>query len=287
MYVEIIFVAAVSLVCIIGFSRSRSKQGELSEQIKLGLTLFTHIQKIMSLSQQHRGTSNAVLQGNDNLKPRLTALQRDLDTLISEGAELNLAEFSQWESFAEHWPRLKLRSMKCDLEPQNLIRQHNMMIDGQLSLLDEIISYYGLSLLKLDRMTHVSELCLDLLRVVERIAQARGLGSGICAKGKCTGADQISLNFLNVSISGATNGLFNELNSIDNPELSEVFSSSSSLIKSGVDNLVQAINTQVLTDKTTINASDYFNLATKPIDDLLDTFNAVILYASKHYTRKA
>jgi len=287
MHLEIIFIVVVSLVCIIGFSRSRSKKSEQSEQIKLGLTLFTHIQKIMSLSQQHRGTSNAVLQGNDNLKPRLTALQRDLDKLISEGSEFNLTEFAQWESFSEHWPRLKVRSMNCDLEPKNLMRQHNMMIDGQLSLLDDIISYYGLSLLKLDDVTHVSQLCLDLLRVVETIAQARGLGSGVCAKGECTGVDQISLNFLKSSISGAENELFNELNSIDTLELSERFSSSSKRIKLGVENLVHAISTQVLTDKTTINASDYFNLATKPIDDLLDIFDEVILYAFQKYTRRA
>lgn len=211
MYLEIIFVVIISLICIIGFSRSRTKKGEKSEQIILGLSLLTHIQKIISLSQQHRGTSNAVLQGNDKLKPRLISLQRELGQLISEGDALNLKEFAQWESFVEHWPRLRHRSIDGALDPKNLIRQHNLMIDNQLSLLDDIVSYYDLKSLKLDDMMHVSELCIDILRVVESVAQARGLGAGACAKGKCTGADQISLNFLKVSISATANELFNDL----------------------------------------------------------------------------
>jgi len=288
MILESIFVVFVSLICIISFSRSRTKAREQSDKVQLGLSLLTYIQKVMALSQQHRGMSNAVLQGNDKLKRRLISLQTDLDQLMAAGSALNLTEFSQWESFSEHWPRLKKRAVNCELDPKNLIRQHNMMIDGQLSLLDDIISYYGLRVLKLDNTTHASELCLDILRVIETIAQARGLGSGICAKGECVGVDQISLNFLAASISASTSELINELNSIDNATLSDQFNASSALIKSGGDHLTYTMNKHVLVDgETTISASDYFNLASKPIDDLLDIFNAVVSYASTQYTKKA
>jgi len=286
MYLEIIGVVVVCFVCIISFFRSRTKKVEKSEQIKGGLNLLSYIQKIMALLQQHRGTSNAVLQGNNKLKPRLQSLQTNLDKLIHEGEILDIKSFPQWESFTEHWPRLKRRCLNGELEPSNLIRQHNIMIDGHLSLLDDITSYYDLNSLKLDNFHHVSGLCLDVLRVVEIIAQARGLGAGACAKGECSRVDQIALNFIKTSISSRTNELFNELNTIDNTKLSENLSTSSRTIKVGVDKLEYAISTQVLVEKTTINASDYFNLASKPIDDLLDIFNEVILYASQKYTSK-
>ena len=279
-----IVVGMMAILLLIFVIRKFSVERRMErDRIKKGLIIIKHIEKIVAVTQQHRGISNAIQQGNTSLKPQLIAIEEKLDHLITEGSNLDLSIFSQWKSFAENWPILKKHSLDCDLKPQELMRQHNEMIEEQLSLFDVITRYYNLHTIMLDDINHASELCLDMLRVVEAIAQARGVGAGICAKGKCEGVDKINLNALKIFVTSSTKELFNELKDVRNPKLSEQFSVSSRNIKDTADRLVDVIEHQVLIDgNIEINSKDYFTLATKPIDELLKAFNNTVAFVSRH-----
>ena len=245
--------------------------------VDLGLRSIAYCQRVITKCQQHRGISNAVLQGNIELKRDLITTQRDLDKLIQEGITLGLDKFPQWESFIEHWSRLKIHALDRDLSSQNLLRQHNIMIDGQLSLFEDITIYNDLQWIMLNDSLHLSQVCLDTLRVVESIAQSRGIGTGICAKGYSEGIEQISLNFLKVSISSPINNMLNEFSSVDDQSLSAQLKKSSKQIKESVDKLIDVIEYQVLADDgVKIGAAEYFAVATKPIEELLSVFQYLV-----------
>jgi hypothetical protein len=76
-------------------------------RIKDGLALTVHMKRIIDTCQKHRGTSNALLQGNEKVRAQLVSLQADIDALIASEESNNLKQFDQWSSFIEHWPRLK------------------------------------------------------------------------------------------------------------------------------------------------------------------------------------
>jgi hypothetical protein len=281
-------ILAVISVCMIIFIKLRMNAFKRREYEfkRTGFKLMLGIQSIIELVQKHRGISNAIHSGNDKLKQQLFKIERDIETIIGGELKNDFKQFDQWESFLDHWPKLKQHALAGDLLPHNLMRQHNMMIEGQLSLLDDVTRFYDLHTVMLDRFIRMSEICLDTLRTAETIAQARGLGAGVCAKGKRDGSDNISLNYLKVSMASTTNQLFIELKSVNNDELQKVFASYSQSIKQSVESLVSVLEEEILQKKElSIQTQDYFRVATAPITELVGLFNYVVGYASEQYDK--
>mgnify|MGYP003384705874 CR=1 FL=1 len=276
----VLFVPTLVVAARLKYTRRKER-----ENIKTGLELMGLIKQVIVLTQQHRGTSNAYRQGSYSQKSTLLDLQTRLDALIAEGNYKNLAYFPQWESFTEHWPRLKQYVLSDDDYSQNIMRQHNMMIEGQLSLFDDLTRYYNLHTVMLDNVTRVSELCLDTLRTVETIGQARAIGTGMCAKGVNGGVDSIALNFLKLSLTSSAAELCNTLPTIKNSELAATLTRSASNIIESSQHLVTTIESQVLVEgPISLDSKKYFDLATSSIDELLTVFTAVEDYALKNFT---
>lgn len=281
------FIGGLTVVCLV-FLMSRLAVLRRQEQTRIeqGIILTVHLKRIIDSCQKHRGTSNAVSQGNVKLKSQLANLQGDIDRLISSSDSRNLQRFPQWESFAEHWPRLKKHALAGDLKSHNLVRQHSLMIDGQLSLLDDVMRDHDLHRMMLDRCTRVSEICLDTLRVAETVGQTRAVGSGICARGVCEGADRIILDFLRISVQSTTNELVKEINTIKNVDLYQPLQNASKSISDSVGKLIEMVEQQVLREgRLQVDSNDYFNLSTRAIDEVLKVFGIIIHYASQQHTR--
>jgi hypothetical protein len=277
-------ITIVGLLVIIGrlIVLKREEQGRIEQ----GILLTVHLKRIIDSCQKHRGTSNALNQGNTKLKPQLVNLQGDIDRLISSNESRRLQRFPQWESFTEHWPRLKKHALAGDLKSHNLVRQHSLMIDGQLSLLDDVMRDHDLHRMMLDRWTRVSEICLDTLRVAETVGQTRAVGSGICARGVCAGADRIILDFLRISVQSTTHELVKQINAIKNDDLHGTLQTASKSIDDSINKLLQMVESDVMKDgKLHIDSNDYFNISTRAIDEVLKVFGIIIHYASQQHTR--
>ncbi|HEC60018.1 hypothetical protein LCGC14_0724490 [marine sediment metagenome] len=282
MDLKIVATVSVSLLLLVIIKYWLSNNKRQAAKIKLGFRLIEHIQKVISCCQQHRGISNAILQGNKSLRTQLISTQLHLDELVAEGNILGLKAFPQWESFIGHWPKLKMHSLERDLTSQNLLRQHNVMVYGHLSLLDELMSEHDLTWIMLGSSIHMSQLCIDTLKVAETIGQSRAIGSGVCSRGECLGIDKISLSFLRISIISPTNELLTELSQVEDPVLLSQLTAASKLIKEAVDKLVATIEDKVLIDgKIELDAADFFKLATQPIDALNGVYKSLVAHSSR------
>ncbi len=281
------FIGGLTVVCLMYLiSRLAVMRREEQRRIEQGILLTVHMKRIIDSCQKHRGTSNAVNQGNAKLKPQLVSLQGDIDHLIASSDSLQLKRFPQWESFTEHWPRLKKHALAGDLKSHNLVRQHSLMIDGQLSLLDDVMRDHDLHRMMLDRCTRVSEVCLDTLRVAETVGQTRAVGSGICARGICEGADRIILDFLRISVQSTTNELVKQINGIKNEDLHHALQNASKAISDSIGKLTEMVEFNVLREgRVQVDSNDYFNVSTRAIDEVLKVFGIIIHYASQQHTR--
>jgi len=281
------FIGGFTLVLLVYvISRLALMKKEQQNRIEQGILLTVHVKRLIDSCQKHRGTSNAINQGNTKLQTQLVGLQGDIDRLINSSDSESLQRFPQWASFIEHWPRLKKHALAGDLPAHNLVRQHSLMIDGQLSLLDDVMREYDLHRMMLDRFTRVSEICLDTLRVAETVGQTRAIGSGICAHGSCEGADRIILDFLRITVQNTTHDLIKEINSIKNEDLHGNLQTASSAINDSVGKLINMVEQQVLKEgQLQVDSNDYFNISTRAIDEVLKVFGIVIHYASQQHTR--
>ncbi len=279
-------ISIASVLLLVLALRWRRQQRLQHRQLRLGLIHLSRLQQLIMLCQQHRGTSNAVVNGDQSLRPQLMNLQQQIDNFINDRQNQVLERFPQWQSFIDHWPRLKESVLDSNQKAFLLVRQHNVMIDLQLSLIDDVSRYYRLHLLMLDNMTRVSEVCLDTLRVAETIGQMRAIGSGICSRGRVDGADAIALEFLHRSVQGRTEELLRELQSIKNPQLREVLNNQLPLIRDHISHLLQLVEQEVLSKKITqLDATKYFSVATRPIGAVLDSFNIITQYAVNNYAK--
>lgn len=274
--------AAVSAGCW----QMRQKRRQRSDRFLRGIALTRYIKSLIELSQKHRGSSNAVLSGNQEMRGALAALQREIDTATSREISHLLQPFSQWQTFSEHWPRLRTHVNAGDLGSTQLIRQHNRLIEALLYLLDDVMRHYGLHTLMLDRVTRVSEVILDTLRAAETIGQTRAVGAGICARGRVDGGEAILLNFLRIAMQSQLEALSRELIQIGNRDLHEELQAVSTGIAQRSETLLRVLDEQILGNtRISVEAGDYFRIASQPLDALLNIFVMMMDYSAKNYAK--
>jgi hypothetical protein len=278
--------ATGSAILTAGFWQVRQQRRERGDKFRRGLALMRHIQSLIELSQKHRGSSNAVASGNEELRGTLTTLQREIDAATGREISHSLQQFEQWQTFTEHWSRLQARVNAGDLSSTQLIRQHNRLIEALLFLLDDVTRHYSLHTLMLDNMTRVSEVILDTLRASETIGQTRAVGAGICARGQAHGSEAILLNFLRISMQSQTQALSRELGLINNSELQQSLRAASTNIAHQSDVVLQLLDEQILNRTTvTVDAADYFRLASQPLDALSNIFIIIVDYSARNYAK--
>lgn len=278
-----ILLAGITLL-IIGYARYFQLRLRQQKQTRQGLAAIIHLKLLIDSCQQHRGTSNAFCLGNTDLRGQLLRLQTTIDAAIKDEKAGFLTDFPQWQSFIEHWPRLQKHALEADLKSHQLVRQHNLMIEGQLSLLDDVARFYALHQVMLDPVTRVSALCLDTLRAAETVGQTRAIGSGICARGRAEGTDAMMLEFLRLSVKSKTDELLRELMMIKNDSLVSQFILATESIKQQTTALLKMVEQQVLTGgEVTLDSRQFFTAASQPIEALMQVFNLIIEHTQKHH----
>lgn len=261
-------------------------RNQQKEHLTTGLKLLSYSQKLIELVQQHRGLSNAMYLSGDSFDRQLEAVQGQMDALFNQPISRELQQFEQWQSFQDHWPRLRHATTTKKLTAAQSMRQHSAVIETQIYLLDEMAHFYQLEKIKLDRMSHMLGLCIDTLRTAEFIAKARGIGSGLCGAHSEHTADVISLNFIKQNLTVSSDQLFKDLLFVNNQDLSAYFEQSSQMISQSTKKLVTVIDDKVLSPTEAVDTQEFFKLATVPISQLLEVYNTIIKYVAKQYDVK-
>tara|TARA_R100000149_G_scaffold9131_3_gene2953 strand:+ start:120567 stop:121433 length:867 start_codon:yes stop_codon:yes gene_type:complete len=255
-------------------------------RVKHAISQLVRLKQLIDLSQQHRGTSSAVCAGNASLAGKLVFLQTEIDQFIQASENTDMQTLPQWLSFVDHWPRLKKQIQERRLTSHQVIRQHNAMIDGQLSLFDDLSRLYILHHFMLDNITRLSELCLDTLRAAETLGQIRAVGSTLCARGQGGGAETMMLSFQRLTANGRIAELLREMGGIRNKDLLKILAGQSDKIERDTALLLQTIDQQVLMEGAiTLSADDFFKTATRAIETVLNVFSLIINYAADNHAK--
>lgn len=253
---------------------------------EFAISQLVHLKQLIDLCQQHRGTSSAVCAGNASLTGKLTFLQQQIDQFIFASQNMEMQMLPQWLSFVDHWPRLKKQVQERKLSPHQVIRQHNAMIEGQLSLFDDLGRLYNLHHFMLDNITRLSAICLDTLRAAEILGQMRAVGSSLCARGQAGGTETMMLSFQRLTANSRIAELLRETAGIRNKDLIVILAGQNDQIERDTDLLLQTIDKQVLIEGTiTLSADDYFKTATRAIDTVLNVFSLIINYAADNHAK--
>ncbi|MCH2057804.1 MAG: hypothetical protein MK214_14570 [Thalassotalea sp.] len=107
----ILFFVAIALL----FTFSKLNAGKLKKRQLAGLDKIEHLKSLISLIQQHRGLSSALINGDKSVEYKLLNQERNIASLIGKLNDTNIDRLNcRWASFLDHWQRLKRVYIKSD-----------------------------------------------------------------------------------------------------------------------------------------------------------------------------
>lgn len=220
-----------------------------------GIDYIKLLRSLLTFVQQHRGLTTGFINGNH-------AAQQDIEKLDVKikrtMAELEVAgtwmhDNVKWSSLVDHWSRLASIYLQGDADKN--FKQHNILIANLLYLIDDVADVHHLSKITGDASDTDWRY---LLSIAEYIGQARALGTGVAAKGECSSVLRIQLNHLRNKIASSVDASW--------PDTSRV----------EIQQLLRCIETQLIIEHPSIQAGDYFQLATRCIEHVFDQFDRQI-----------
>lgn len=239
------------------------RRSQRCEQRRNGLQAVQQGISLMTVVQQHRGISAALLNGDQAFAPRQIAKQAEIDAALSTlnltiQADRALASSREdLKSLSEEWAGL--RTSVRNLDPTLSYIQHTDLVRRILHFIGDIGERAGLLEVRDRRVAKLLEtLLLRLPLLVETVGQVRAMGTGFAAKGRCGAVGRIRLTFMGRRIEDC-------LSQID-PSLKDLGQDSQEKVKVLLDLLTSRI---IAAEHIDIAPERYFQVSTEAIDACL------------------
>ncbi|MBZ0106809.1 MAG: methyl-accepting chemotaxis protein, partial [Sulfuricella denitrificans] len=160
-----------------------------------GATYFKPVMALLQNTQQHRGMSGLVLNGNTEMRSKWESKRQDVDKSVAEIDEMEkrfpeLGLAKQWQDVRSGWQGVK--GDVASLSPQDSYKRHSAVVDAEIRLItaiadqsnityDPTVDGYQLGTLATGRMPMITEY----------MGRVRALGGGMLTRHKAT-ADERS-----------------------------------------------------------------------------------------------
>jgi|CXWL01.1.fsa_nt_gi methyl-accepting chemotaxis protein len=244
------------------------------------------LNRVVQLTQSHRGMSAGALGGNDALAARRPAM-RDGVVKAMDALDIALKQagssttiLSQWGDLRQRWTLLEQGVSGKQLKSAESTKLHTQLIAGVLLLNEEILSEFGLSLdPDLDAYYLIQASLVNMPMLAENLGIMRAQGTGFLAQGSLPPESRATLSALNKRVQEVQGEMFRNIKrAIDaNAGMKEALGAKVDSSRSTVDKAL------ALADQALINATDithpapaYFDEFTRTIDGLYE-FNALAM----------
>ncbi len=236
------------------------------------------MQKVMQYLQQHRGTSAALLNGNDLMAARLSEIQGELDKAIEiTDAKLKEANSSsqivlRWSAQKQRIGNIKQAVIARQLKPADSFAQHTTLIADLIQTGDELLEASDLLLDPvIGTYFLMNATMINAPKLTEYLGQMRAVGANLLASGNITDEGRTKLtglmNNVNMFFTEFTRYLGKAIQSDAN--LKAALGSKEQELKMMIDktllmttqNLIQAKESKML-------SSEYFTEYTRMIDSI-------------------
>jgi methyl-accepting chemotaxis protein len=238
-----------------------------------GLQYTTKLRQLYQDLPQHRGMTNAYLNGKASFKNKIMAKREDISADITAIDAID-EQFGEkfkttvlWNEIKKDWSSLRNKSFTT--AANTVFDEHTRLVAKLYSLFEQVSNQSGLTLdPKLNTSFIMDTLIYKLPLVTENMGQARGLGSGIAASSNITLHNRVKLGTLLATINNNSNATDRnlELALAENDGLSEQISELMSERTKTMNTFVQTVNEEfLLKDFITIDSSQFFALGTTAI----------------------
>ena len=235
-----------------------------------GLTLIEPLTRTMQMLQEHRGLSGGVLGGDDSMRESRASKGGDVQASVDGVPVKSL----QHPGLAEDWRRIE--AGWADIYKDGLKWQGGRNFLAHSALLEQLLTYQihiaDHYLLSADPDVGGHYLAdtatVKLPMALEKIAQIRGLGTGILAKQKLSGQQRLQMLALMTELNGLRKALaFNLAETAgSNPEIKLELSVAFADFDELLARLLDQVQSDLLSEEFTARPDSFFNTATTVID---------------------
>ncbi len=259
------------------------KQQEKATLEKRGSAPLIALNKVIQLSQTHRGMSAGMLNGNETLAARRPALKDKLVQALDAAdiqfkeAGVSAARLGHWQTLRQSWSTLEQSVASKQIKSAESTKLHTQLIAGELLLSEELLDDFGLNLDAGSSTAYLIRASLiDMPWLAENLGVMRAIGSGFLTQAVLPPEGRATLQGLQKRVLELQGQMFRNLKKATESDasLKAALESKAETHRTAVDKTLALAN-QALIGATEINypAPQYFDEFTRTIDGLFE-FNA-------------
>lgn len=235
-----------------------------------GLRAAKPLLKTIQLAQQHRGLSAAVLGGKAEQK---TLAAQKANEVESEVARVDnyltetLRKNADWAAIRADWTKLRADGLGMQLHTN--IAEHRALINKLLVFLAEVSDSYRLTQDPDVGAFYLMDTSLVRLPILlETIGRMRANGTGVLAAGKLESAQANTLNIALAAIDDLRSQYERNLSKTqrENSSIANALDGTAKKFLTDLEHLVGVVRDDILAQKFSVTATDYFNEATNTIN---------------------
>ena len=240
-----------------------------------GMEVIQKVVPVLIEVQKHRGLNSAYLGGDVSAMAKLQAINAKQDELIAAIAKdggIEAFKLSQhWEVLKTQW--IDVRDHSSGYSKAQSFQEHTKLVAALHAFVIQIADAAGVTLgSELDSFYLQDTALNKLIGLSESIGKLRAKGAGLLAAKASTPEERAEIMMLVASISDFEQVVRQNLAKVtaSNPGLEASLSTQE--IVNSINELHRTVNSEVLSETPTLEASAYFAQATSVIDGVMELY---------------
>ncbi|HSG23963.1 MAG TPA: nitrate- and nitrite sensing domain-containing protein, partial [Azonexus sp.] len=263
-------VAAVVLVLLFSVVKSEIQQIDLAAHELAGVQMLKPMNRSTQYVQQHRGLSAGVLGGNESMKDKRAAKEKEAsDALQATEATLPavLSNGAEWKKIRADWESLRSQGLSWSVADN--IKAHNALIDQLLQFMSAVADETELALDPVvDTFYMMDTVVVKMPAMLERLGQTRARGTGVLAKKEISPQMKIDMASMLSEMSNTLRAQNVNLQKVMRfaPGLQGALAGPGKEFSDNVEKVVSLVREDILTERFLTPSQDYFGMTTSILD---------------------
>jgi methyl-accepting chemotaxis protein len=246
-------------------SNIKSSRAEL-----VGISAIKPVQRQIQFLQQHRGMSQGVLAGNEAMKEKRAAKEKEISDVVKAveaTMAADLVSSKAWKDIVAEWSSIKSEGL--DWTGVESFSRHTILIEKTLMFMADIADHYSLTVdPDIDSYYLIDTVMNKAPVALERLGQMRAMGTGILTKKQMHDPQKIKFSALMAELNGALKILTVNLEKTAkfNPGLKSALDTAAKDFSESSEQINKLIVEDMMLGVFATAPKDYFELTTVAID---------------------
>ncbi|AXS80221.1 methyl-accepting chemotaxis protein [Dechloromonas sp. HYN0024] len=265
--------AAVSVVMVVllySVFSFLNRDIDTARQELAGLQMLKPINQMAQVMQQHRGLSSGVLNGNEAMREKRAAKEKEVAAaiLVTDAAlPPVLRDTADWKAIRSDWDAIGAQGLTWTAAEN--IKRHTQMIGKVLQFMVTVADETQLTLDPImDTYYFMDTLVTKMPAMLEQLGVTRARGTGLLTKKEMSPQQRVDLSSVVAQMDGTLQAQNVNLEKVMrfSPALKDGLSGPTKEFSAGAEKIFALVREDILSEKYATAPQDYFAMVTQVID---------------------